>query len=264
VRRRVSRAVHHTLFLFALIAWPSEAQATPVLTSATEPDLVGDWNFVAPSSRGHEGILGYLYGWANLTRIDDEGPLSDRWWGLQSEGVVRARAMFGQNQFNFGSLDGSGFHSNLTYGGGPGYLDLHAQRPASSDPLSRFALFTIRGLFESAQAEDHMVTFQITGNADQYGRDYSRNEIGNFIVAWEDLPFAISDRDYNDFVLELSGVRIAFEPSNPVPEPASVVLFVSGLAAIWHVRRGRERDGVVDDRRGSVAVPVASGSGKSR
>jgi hypothetical protein len=84
-----------------------------------------------------------------------------------------------------------------------------------------------------------MVTFQITGNAQQYGRDYSGNQIGNFIVAWEDLPFAISDRDYNDFVLELSGVRLALETSNPVPEPASAVLFVSGLVAIWQVRRRR-------------------------
>jgi hypothetical protein len=154
---------------------------------------------------------------------------------------VKLRAAFGQNQFDFGARDEAGFHSILTYGGGPGYLNIQTVRSPSSDPLSRLALFTIRGPFESTQAEDHMVTFQVTGNANQYGRDYSSNEIGNFIVAWEDLPFSISDREYNDFVLELSGVRLAPEPSNPIPEPASAVLFVSGLVAMWQLRRRRER-----------------------
>lgn len=43
-----------------------------------------------------------------------------------------------------------------------------------------------------------------------------------FILAWEDLPLASSDRDYNDLVLMIESVV-------PVPVPAAVLLGVLGL-----------------------------------
>jgi hypothetical protein len=92
----------------------------------------------------------------------------------------------------------------------------------------------------SSRRDDRMVTFQITGNASQYGRDYSANPIGGFIVAWEDAPLDLSDRDYNDFVLELRGARLVADPLPPIPEPATIALFGSGLAAMWWRRRRQQ------------------------
>ena len=242
---RASRVAPCALLVLALLALPSaKAGATPtaVFTSPTEPDLVGDWNLVPPSGAGHEGILGYLYGWRNLTRIDDfGGDPGDRWWSFTSGAEVSGLAMFAYNQFTFGYLDGTtGFHSVLSLtGAGPGYLMLPTRHFAASDPLSRFALFAAATgtLFDSAQAEDHMVTFQITGNADQYGRDFSANHVGDFVIGWEDLPFGISDRDYNDLVLEVRGAQPIRGPLPAVPEPSTAVLLASALAVDLVVRK---------------------------
>ena len=77
---------------------------------------------------------------------------------------------------------------------------------------------------------DHMVTWEITGNAGHAG-----NVVGNYVVAWEEGSdherSGGFDRDYNDLVVEVSGVT-------PIPEPATVVLLgVAGLV----LGRGRRR-----------------------
>jgi hypothetical protein len=51
-----------------------------------------------------------------------------------------------------------------------------------------------------------MVTFLITGGASK----------GNYVIAWEDFN-NLGDKDYNDFVIEVSGVK-------PVPEPATMLI----------------------------------------
>jgi hypothetical protein len=242
---RASRVARHIVVLFALIFLPfANADATPILPSPGEPDLVGDWNLLPPSAPGHEGILGFLYGWNNLTRVDDfGGGLVDQWWSFAPGAEARALSMFAGNSFDFGFLDASSvFHNILSYDGEPGYINFPAVPFASSELFNRFALRTAsETVFNSAQAEDHMVTFQITGNTDQYGRDFSANIIGNYILGWEDLPFFMSDRDYNDFVLEVSGVRPTSEPMPVIPEPATAVLLASGLAAMAYFRRSRSR-----------------------
>jgi hypothetical protein len=230
------------LSMLALL-WPAEAHGTPtpVLPSPGEPDLTGDWNLVPPSAQGHEGILGFLYGWDNLTRVDDE---DDRWWSFEAGAEASLRASWAGNQFDFGYLDTNGFHSILTHlSGATGYFALPARPLVSGEAANRLALGVFAGRFDSAQAEDHMVTFEVTGSASQYGRDYSANLVGSFVVGWEDLPFRMSDRDYNDFVLELRGVRPTGDPMAPIPEPASALLVGSGIAAMWIARRRRERRG---------------------
>ncbi|MBI5091861.1 MAG: DUF4114 domain-containing protein [Candidatus Hydrogenedentes bacterium] len=67
---------------------------------------------------------------------------------------------------------------------------------------------------DSRNGEDHMVTL---ATADP----------NTFLLAFEDLPFALSDRDFNDLVIE-----VTVRPGNIVPEPASISLLGIGIAGM--------------------------------
>lgn len=74
----------------------------------------------------------------------------------------------------------------------------------------------------------HMVAYQ--GNDKGHIREMGNRpgglwDSGEFIMAWEDLPFGSSDLDYNDFV-------VLTESVHPVPEPAVLGMFGLGLLAI--------------------------------
>ena len=151
-----------------------------MLESVSGPNLMGDWNLVAPSEAGHEGLLGYLYGWQNLVRIDDQGfpgySLGDTWWRLGADtGVqVTARAHFSGDAGNFGYSNLLGEYQGSIIGVDDtqqGYVNFPTQRMSSSDPLSQFVLNAgdEGRVFTSSQADDRMVTFTSTCNASQYG-----------------------------------------------------------------------------------------------
>jgi len=71
-------------------------------------------------------------------------------------------------------------------------------------------------------SEDHMVTI-------------ATSDPNVFLLAFEDLPFALSDQDYNDLV-----IQVTVRPRNIVPEPTSMALLGMGLAGVV-VRKLRSR-----------------------
>lgn len=85
---------------------------------------------------------------------------------------------------------------------------------------------------------DHqMVAFQGDGErkADFFNTDpatWLRNE---WILAWEDIVYANSDQDFNDFVVMVESIR-------PVPEPGTLGLIGLGLVGMGVVARHRRRN----------------------
>jgi hypothetical protein len=83
---------------------------------------------------------------------------------------------------------------------------------------------------------DHMITYRVTGS-DAFG-NLINGGLGAYVLCFEDLPFAFSDHDYNDLVVEVSQVQSGGIPLVPVPAAAwTGLMTLAGLAGIAAARR---------------------------
>lgn len=190
---------------------------------------------------GYGGILDRLYGWDNLARIDDA---SDQIFNFGG-GWANTEAKYAGYSQKFGyieDLNNDGFFTesptwlfNVPSGTGNNFDNSILTNNSYQGGFSASNPFIFAddngGVFPAPWysnqpmnplKEDHLVTFRIINNI-----GHSSNVIGNLALGWEDKPYDIGDKDFNDLVVEVS----------PTPEPSAIFLLGIGMLGLAVVGR---------------------------
>lgn len=174
-------------------------------------------------------ILDTLYGSGNYVRVSD---VSDNtWWQIVNPGGATVVAKYaGNNNALWTAAIGGALDTWVVNGavGNTGNIAANPNPFLFADVTTDGSLsLSGNNYFVSDAAlhngEDHMVTFKLLGAAYQ--------NTDTYVIAWEDLRYLDagggnrSDLDFNDLVVEVSGVK-------PVPDGGSTVALLGGAIAL--------------------------------
>lgn len=231
-----------------LAAGSSRASLTAVQDIwGPNPGGGSEWNLYnsGSGSAPGAGIMEYVYGVGNFTRVNDAGDIQ---WAGSPGGATFDAIYAGASQALYtAALAGTPISSEIL--GGGGYTGNNPPSRSSSTvsyiPASQPFLFLdeANGNYAysapavSTGGVDRMVTFAVTGYLATPG------DVGSFtlfsdgtthyVIAFEDG----TDNDYNDLVVEVSGVA-------PVPEASTVIagallVLPFGISTMRALRKSR-------------------------
>ncbi len=223
------RSALFSILLLTVSIPASAGSFTPLLPNPGEPSLLS--------------TLDLIYGAGNYTRVSDD--LDQLWAGQATLSAVAISSYAGAIQrlgvcvlcngfddivFDQQITADGIFSQTLTVNGSPTLVINDPLFRFFNDPTEHFAVgraYSDPSL--NPAGGDHMVTFAVNGSPD------------TFVLAFEDWLFTMdpaSDRDYNDFVVQVTFVRPDIQET---PEPATALLLGAGLLLAVRLSRARAR-----------------------
>ena len=183
------------------------------------------------------------FGLENLQRIDDD---MDQSWTVTGEITATSIVKKAGYSQNFGLNSRDNDFSSLLY-----VPYNNNQKVSLNEPEigSQIQFNLIRGGMSSS-VEKSLFSSDVSSNNHCPGNSPCSSELdymvswliidgeyaGDYILAWEDTKF-LGDRDYNDLIVQVSGV--SYSAVSAVPVPAAIWLFGSGLIGLAVIARRR-------------------------
>jgi hypothetical protein len=230
---------------FILVTASSQANLTTVNDNWGVDGARGEWNLYNSGNGPNPGtgIMEYIYGTGNFSRVPD--PNDTLWAG--SPGKIEFKAVYAGATQNLCTADPTGNSiSAILSAQGNSATPSRSGSVATFTPTSQPFLFlddTSPSGYNKAYSDaalnggvDRMVTFAVTGYLTRPGDPNSSQAFSDgthYVLGFEDG----TDYDYNDLVVEVSGVA-------PVPEPATMLagallLLPFGASTIRILRKNR-------------------------
>lgn len=162
-------------------------------------------------------IMNHFYGAGNYVRVSDDS--DNTWWQVTTSSGAKVQAKYAGNGNTLYTATTDGVLDKWVVDGVAGNKGSIAPSvnpflfaDVTSDGSSRGGNFFVSNAGLNINGEDHMVTFQVL------------NQVDTYVICWEDLKYGHSDLDFNDLVVQVSGVT-------PVPDGASTLALLGGAMA---------------------------------